>query len=157
MKDIHLSVHGRGILLYSPAAASHLAVQDNFLERSYSTPEQVLPLVYEGSLVAFQTGEGFFHLRLREGFPREAMDCMLRLGVHVSDGVLCFRDLYDLSDWEPDCPKDQHVELPDGYYHVTLCSDGDFSKNEVVIYVYLTPLEAMPALDFRGNLPVLFD
>ena len=156
MKDIHLSVHELGILMHSPSAASHLSLHDNFLEDSFLTPEQVLPFIYQGSLVAFQTGDGYFHLKLREGYPTEPKQYMLRLGVHVTDGVLYFRDLYDCYDWDPNCAEEQQVHLGNGYYHVTLCSDGDFSTNEVVIFVYLNQLEEMPSLDFRGNVPVLF-
>lgn len=156
MKNIHLSVHGFGILMYSPFAAQRISLNQNFLEESFATPKQVLPFVQEGSLVAFQTGDGFFHLRLRKGYPDDKLSHMLRLAVEVRDETLCFRDLYDCYQWSPDCPSEQQVALGNGFYHVTLCSDGNFAQNEVTIFVYINQLDHMPLLDFRESLPVLF-
>lgn len=156
MHDIHLNVHAFGILVYSPYAGAPIATGANFLDQNFSTAEQVLPFVYEGSLVAFQTGDGFYRLRFRLGYPTEYLKHMLRLGVLVKDSRLCFRDLYDLYEWQPECPSTQELKLADGYYHLTICSEGDFSQNEVEIFVYLNPLEEMPALDFHGTVPVLF-
>ena len=156
MNDIHLNVHGFGILVYSPYAAAQIISGANFLEQSFSTPEQALPYIYSGSLVAFQTGDGFYQLKFRTGYPVEHQTYMLRLAVLVKDRSLCFRDLYDLYDWNPDCPADQKLEVDDGYYHLTLASSRDFSQNEMAIMVYLAPLGEMPSLDYRGNLPVLF-
>lgn len=156
MNDIHLNVHGFGVLVYSPYAGDQIPPNSNFLVQSFSTPEQVLPFVYEGSLVAFQTGDGFYHLKLRQGYPDTYLRHMLRLGVLVKDSTLCFRDMYELYHWSPDCSSDQKLRVDDGHYHLTVCSEGDFSQNEVEILIYLNPLDEMPKLDFRGGVPVLF-
>ncbi|MEW4452016.1 hypothetical protein AB1L30_04960 [Bremerella sp. JC817] len=159
MNDIHLNVHGLGVFLYSPFAAETIAPHSNFLEQRFLTPEQVLPFVYEGTLVAFQTGEGFFRLRFRQGYPaypEEYLTYMLRLAVLVKGGKLCFRDLSDLYDWNPHCSQEQQLSLDDGYYHLSVCSNRDLTQDEIDILIYLNPLEEMPALDFRGNVPVLF-
>jgi hypothetical protein len=37
----------------------------------------------------------------------------------VLDGRLCFRDLYDLMNWEPECPDAQTVSFVNGFYRVT--------------------------------------
>ncbi len=56
---------------------------------------------------------------------------MIRLAVEVRGGSLQFGDLFWLSDWNPDFPQDQILSLPDGYYHITVCT----RRPELVILI----------------------
>jgi hypothetical protein len=56
-------------------------------------------------------------------------------------------------DWNPVCPSAQRIDLANGYYHVTLCSSTPPSGvlgDDQVIFVFLQPLAAMPALATTG-------
>jgi hypothetical protein len=56
-------------------------------------------------------------------------------------------------DWQPECPAEQTIELNDGFYHVTLCSDapesGILGDNQT-IDVFFQKLEAFPTLAKHG-------
>ena len=56
-------------------------------------------------------------------------------------------------DWVPQCPPEHVLELDDGIYHVTLCSDvpesGVIGDNQH-IDVYLHPLNKFPRLATEG-------
>ena len=94
---------------------------------------------------------------MREGYPDDQTlldaEFRLRLGLHVVDGIVCFRDLYDLTDWDPACPDAQQAELANGYYEVTLCSStppsGVLGDGQVIL-VYLQRVAAMLDLARQG-------
>src|SRR5688500_9807162 len=110
--EIALDVSGLGIILYSPSHAKHIAAGTDYLEADYTTAAQVQQHIQQGTIVGFGTGSsGTFLLRMRSGYPDDehidSSDFKLRLGVSVVDELLCFRDLYDLLDWDPTCPTGQ--------------------------------------------------
>lgn len=157
-QELVLEVAGLGIILYSPAHALHIREGENYLRANYLDGPQVQRHLQAGTIVGFGTDSpGTFVLNLRTGYPDEAArgwaNMMLRLGVHVAGGRLCFRDLYDLMEWSAEAPEAQTVELADGYYHVTLCSrvpDSGILGDRQVILVYLQPLDRMPDLAKTG-------
>src|SRR4051794_5988551 len=127
-RSIVLDIVGLGIVLYSPLSASHIAEGEDYLGSHYATEWQVQAHVQEGSIVGFATGSpGTYSLKFHSGYPDrrfvEDCDCKLRLGLHCRGGLVCFRDLYDLMDWQANCPPQQLLELEDGFYHVTLCAN----------------------------------
>jgi len=66
---------------------------------------------------------------------------------------VCFRDLYDLMDWHLECPQDEMLDLRDGFYQVTVCSNLLASRclgDEQEIDFYLQPLVAFPSLAREG-------
>lgn len=157
-RTIKLQIAGLGIVFYSPASAAHITEGENYFAAHYKTDEQVQPHIQEGSLVGFATGSpGDYELRFHEGYPTEKFvresTFKLRLGLRCSDGVVCFRDLYDLFEWSAECPPAQMLTLPDGIYHVTLCSNvprsGIIGDNQE-IHVYLQLLDRFPALAREG-------
>src|SRR5207253_2874704 len=95
------------------------------------------------------------------GYPDNAYmkhcEFKLRLGLRCRGGTVCFRDLYNLRAWRNACPSEQIISLPDGDYHITLCSDrpdsGTLGDNQV-IDVYVQRLDAFPRLKYEG-LPIL--
>jgi hypothetical protein len=155
---IPLEITGLGVLLYSPWAVRHIRKGDDYLKSHYWEPEEVLKHVYEGSLVGIGTGSpGQFVLELRSGYPEEPTiekaEFKLRLGIRVEGDQLCLRDLYDLSEWEPDCPANQTLKITNGIYHVTVFGDRPPSGilgDHQTIWIFLNPLDQMPALRYEG-------
>jgi hypothetical protein len=161
-KEIVLDIVGLGIVFYSPGAARHIAEGDNYLASNYTTAQQVQSHIQKGTIVGFGTASpGTFILKFHSGYPDETSlqncDYKLRLGLHCPGGLVCFKDLYELMDWHADCPPNQVLELDDGFYHVTLCSNRPASgvlgdKQEIL--VYLQKLDAFPRLAKEG-IPML--
>lgn len=157
-KQIRLEITGIGIVFYSPSSAAHIKQGEDYLSSEYTSEHQVQTHIQKGSLVGFGTGSpGVFVLRFHSGYPTddalERCEFTLRLGLQCVGGEVCFRDLYDLMDWNPNCPQTQILELEDGVYHVTLCShlppSGTLGDNQV-IDVYLNKLDQFPLLTNEG-------
>jgi len=157
-EKIELQIAGIGIILYSPASASHISEGENYLESSYMTDDQVQRHIQSGSVVGFGTGSpGTFTIFIRDGYPPDDVfaenEFKLRLGVHVKGGILCFRDLFDLIDWTVECPPRQRAAFADGDYHITLCSRRPASGivgDQQVILAYFNRLPAFPKLRNEG-------
>jgi len=155
---VELDISGLGIIFYSPAHAAHIGEGEDYLTSSYATDEDVQRHVQSGTIVGFATGtSGQFILNfISGGPPDEAVmkaDFKLRLGLHCTGGMVCVRDLYDLLDWEPECPEEQVIRLEDGFYRLTLCSDTPASGvlgDGQEIDVYLESWERLPDLARQG-------
>lgn len=161
-REMRLEISGIGIIFYSPKATEHIAEGSNYLATNYTTEQQVQSHLQTGSIIGFGTGSpGTFILRFQNGYPDEMFlqesECKLRLGLDCRGGLVCFRDLYDLMEWRDECPPTQTLELEDGYYHITLCSDrpasGILGDNQEIGF-YLQKLDEFPALAKQG-IPVL--
>ena len=158
-KDIvHINISGLGIILYSRFAVLHISDDEDYFTMNYQSPEQVLAHIYKGTIVGFCTSSpGNYILKFFRGYPDDVFlasnEFKLRLGIHVKEGKIFIRDLYDLMAWSSECPENQSIEVDDGFYHVTLCSNvpdsGVLGDNQVV-FVYLKKLDAMPKLYFKG-------
>jgi hypothetical protein len=153
-----LDIAGLGIVFHSPVFAEHIPEGADYLASSYATEQQVQSHIQQGTIVSFGTGtSGTFTLNFCTGYPEKSFlqscEFKLRLGLHCRGGVVCFRDLYELMDWHADCPANRTLELDDGFYHVTLCSNppasGILGDNQA-ISVYLEKLPALPKLASRG-------
>jgi hypothetical protein len=161
-RQIRMDIAGLGIVFYSPKNVEHIREGDDYLQANYLTDKQVQSHIQKGSLVGFGTGSpGVFVLTFHSGYPTNAFvgesDFKLRLGLHCVGGIVCFRDLYDLMQWTSECPPEQALELEDGVYHVTLCSNRPESGiigDTQVIHVYLQELDSFPALA-KGGIPHL--
>jgi hypothetical protein len=161
MTQMTIDIAGLGIIMYSPSSAAHIAEDANYLEERYWDPRDVQEHIQAGSIVAFATGTpGRFHLRTHDGYPDpktlEASEFKLRLGLR-SDGVVVFRDLYDLMEWTAEFPEEQAIALEAGVYHVTLCSSTPSSGilgDDQVVDVYFQALDRFPALA-REGIPTL--
>lgn len=84
--------------------------------------------IQKGTLVGGGTGTpGTFILKLHSGCSPEAYlhgcEFKLRLVLHCVGGVVSFRDLFELLEWNDHCPEGQIAELEDAFYHVILCSE----------------------------------
>jgi len=157
-----LPISGLGIIFYSPRSVEHIPPGSNYLRSNYLKSDQVLAHNQKGTIVGFSTGSpGTYHLRFHEGDPNdrslEVATYKLRLGLHCTDGAVCFRDLYDLINWRRDCPRKQMVSLDDGFYEVTLCSSLPASGiigDDQVIDFHLNRTSELPKLT-KSGMPVL--
>ena len=157
-KEIELQIAGVGIIFHSPDSALHISEGEDYLTSSYTSEEDIQKHIQAGSIVGFGTSSpGTFLLRFHDGYPtndalRKA-EFKLRLGLQCRGGLACFRDLFELLDWQADCPREQCLDLADGYYHVTLQSDrpssGRIGDNQIIEF-YLHPLESFPRLSKQG-------
>ncbi len=96
------------------------------------------------------------------GYPSEDVlkeyPVSIRLGLDVRGGSVQFCDLFWLSNWNPDFPQDQIVAMPDGCYHVTVCTglpeSGYWGENQTIL-LYFHKVDTMPELTWKG-VPYLF-
>src|SRR5262249_1383943 len=147
--DIRLHINDVGIIFFSPESVKHIEEGEDYFTANYSTPDKVLSHVLQGTLVGFCTGTpGDFILRFHCGYPDNAYlkhcEFALRLGFRCVGGTVCFRDLHDLRAWSKSCLPQQTLSLPDGTYHVTVCSDRPDSGtlgDDQLIDIYFQPLE----------------
>jgi hypothetical protein len=159
---IVMDIAGPGIIFHSPTFTNHIAEGEDYLSENYTTEDQVQAHIQIGTIVGFGTGTpGTFVLRFCDGYPNDALlstcQCKLRLGLHCSGGLICFRDLYELMNWRAHCSSDRTLQLEDGFYHVTLCSNppasGVLGDNQDVLF-YLQKLSDFPSLRNEG-IPML--
>jgi hypothetical protein len=164
MREIALDISGLGFILYSPPAVSHIPEGSNYLEEHFWQPEDVARHVMACQLTAFCTGTpGSFRLKFLDG-PRDegavdAADFKLRLGLQVHEGVICVRDLYDLTRWFAECPTDQQIQIPDGWYRLTVyssCPKSGILGDDQVIEIHLERTSGSPLLRWEG-VPSLCD
>lgn len=152
-----IDVTGLGIIMYSPSSAAHIAEGQDYLTEHYWDDDDVQEHIQAGTIVGFGTSSpGTFVLRCHAGYPDDgrlaAAGFKLRLGIRC-DGIVVFRDLYDLTDWIGQYPSDQAISLPAGIHHVTLASDLPASGvlgDHQIIDVYFQPLREFPALARQG-------
>jgi len=157
-KDIALTIAGMGIIMYSPVFAEHISEGEDYFTSHYSDERSVQEHIQKGTIVGFATGSpGIYVLKFHSGYPDDdllkACDYKYRLGLTVSGGFICVRDLFDLIQWARECPQSHRLILDDGYYHVTLCSNrppsGILGDNQV-IDVYMQKLDRFPELLKEG-------
>ena len=155
---MELDISGLGIIFYSPAHAGHIGEGEDYLTSSYLTDQDVQRHVQAGTIVGFATGTpGRFVLNFISGrAPDEALmkaEFLLSLPLACVGGRVCVRDLYDLLDWEAECPEEQVIHVEDGYYRLLLCSDTPTSGvlgDGQEIDVYFEPWDQLPELVEEG-------
>lgn len=157
-KEIKLDISGLGIIIYSDFAVKHIKEDEDYFSSHYESDRQVLKHVYKGSIVGFCTSSpGSYTLKIKDGYPDEneieLYEFTMRLGIQVKGGRVYFRDLYDLMEWTHQCQEDQIMDLSDGFYHITLCTNipetGVIGDNQI-INIYFNKLDKMPKLKFDG-------
>jgi hypothetical protein len=155
---MRLEIEGLGIIMYSPFAVVDILEQESYFSQHYATPEQVQQHIQAGTIVSFGTSSsGTYLLDFVSGYPDEDTlrdnEFKLRLGVEVRDGLLCVGDVFDLMDWTKEIPPERIVEIEDGFYHISLCSNTPASGiigDSQEILVYMNKLESMPKLANLG-------
>ncbi|WP_394903739.1 hypothetical protein [Clostridium butyricum] len=157
IKQIILDIEGLGIILYSDFAVKHIEDDEDYLSESYDTPQQVAKHVNKGTIVGFCTGSpGTYILDIHNGYPSNQeiriSDLKLQLGIEVRDNRICFKDLYDLMEWDSESDV-EFVEVENGYYLVTLCGNipmSGIAGDEQFINVYLTKVQTMPEVHYEA-------
>ena len=156
--DIRISIDGLGIVLHSGGVAKSIPENFNYLKNEYWESEKVGEHVRKGDMVGFCTGSsGNYILKFREGNPDAKIELeypiAIALGIHVDDGKIYIRDLYDLLEWHSKCDEKLQINVENGYYHIILQTQvpesGILGDNQI-IYVYLTKTEKMPLLMWKG-------
>lgn len=161
-KEIKLAIQGIGIIMYSDFAIEHIKEGDNYLQQSYWQPSQVTNHILKGTIVGFCTGSsGEYTLKFHKGYPEDISnyEYVIRLGIEVRDRKIHFRDLYDLMSWTRKNPSEQSIDIENGFYHITLCTnipESGIIGDRQEIYVYLNKLDKMPELNYLG-VPQLCD
>jgi len=158
IKSFELEMVGFGFILCSPFSTSAIAEGEDYLESSFEKPALVEQQALDGKIVGVSTGTpGRFLFEVFEGYPpNENLDSYkykLRLGVEVRDRTLQIRDLFDLMEWEANCPNEQKIDIDNGFYHITLLSNDPQSGipgDNQSILVYLQKLNEMPQLNIQG-------
>ena len=158
MHEVAMNIQGLGFVLYSPSALSHVQQGSDYLQEHFTRPSDIARHVMEGEITTFCTGSpGFFKLLFKIGVPDEealqASEYKLRLGLHVHDSAVFVRDVYDLMEWNADCPQDQQLSVEDGWYRLTVVSSppatavlGDGQEIEI----FLERVDNRPLLRWEG-------
>lgn len=162
-QNIDLEIDGMGIVMYSSETVKGIEEGYDYLMNEYSDPAKVAAHLKKGDMVGFCTGSGGrFILKLRNGYPdasvSESNPIAIRLGIEVRDERICFIDLFWLSEWYDNCPSEQTIAVPNGFYHVTVLTHKPKSGiwgDDQEIYIYLNRLSEMPQLSWSG-VPQLF-
>lgn len=120
---IYLALDGLGIIFYSPWAVQHIPPGTDYLGASFLQPEDIARHVNASSLTGFGTGgSGNYDLIVSFDAPDaeelQRAQFKVELGLEVRDETVCFRDLYELICWQPECPPGQSLRFPDGFYRV---------------------------------------
>lgn len=157
-EEMILNISGMGIIMYSDFSVSNIKDGEDYFSANYQNAEQVVKHIYEGSIVGFSTSSsGTYKLKFKKGYPRESevkhFDYKLRLAIEVRDERICIRDLFDLMNWQKECPDNQCISVSNGFYHITLC--GNMPKSGILgddqeIFVYLEKLVTLPELKYNG-------
>ena len=176
-KDMVLSPVGLGFVFYSKGAVKDIPIGENYLEKEYWDGEKVGDHIRKGDIVSICHGinSGEYELRFRSGYPddkiAEKYRAHLRLFIEVVGNEINVIDLYQMMNWQDNCPKEQQIEVEPGIYHLTFCGDASTftAKDELsdeeydallekpcVIYVHINRLEAIPENTWQGGVPYLW-
>jgi len=188
-QDMVLQVTGLGMVFYSEGAVKDIPVGEDYLNKEYWDGQKVGNHIRKGDIVAICTGRDAdeYELRFRSGYPddeiSEQYPAHLRLFIEVIGDAIQVIDLYDLMDWQDNCPKEQQIELEPGFYHLTFAgekprfalrqelgdeeyesyidslSDAEYDalmEKPGVIYVYVNRLENRPQSNWKGGVPYFY-
>ena len=157
-QQFQLSIAGLGIIFYAPHAVRHIEEGEDYLGEHYSKPKDVIPHIYEGSIVGVATGSpGIFHLNIYQ-YVQPDLDALqpdyaLKLCLKVTEHTVYFRDLYVLLSWEAETESDIKVDMEDGNYEVIVCSwlpeSGIRGKHQQVDF-YFNKTDKLPQLRYEG-------
>ena len=161
--EVQLDIDGMGIVFFSAETMKDVIPDTDFLSSEFTSPQQIADHIKKGDITAFCTGSsGSFDIHFFEGYPSvdilEKFPVSIRLALDVQGGSIQFCDLFWLSKWNTDFPKNQMIELPDGYYEMTVCTclpESGYWGDEQTIYIYFNKVDKIPELTWTG-VPYLF-
>ena len=152
---VYVECGGLGIIFYSPWAVRHIRPDTDYLEQSFLAGLDIARHVNASSLTGFGHGSpGDYELVITHQAPdAEALgraEFKVELGLEVRDGTVCFRDLYDLIRWDPECPPDQSIGMPDGFYRVIAYTTATPSDQTQFVHMSFLRVAEKPELRFDG-------
>lgn len=155
---ILLSTAGLGIFFYSPFAVAHIHEGEDYFSTSFQNPSKVADHAMKGDIATFCTGSGGdFQLVVYDGNMDDdgvqAAEFSVRLCLEVRGSEVCFRDLYDLMDWNNECPASQKLRFANGYYRITVYSstpESGIIGNDQIIYLHFEKVNEKPAVKWDG-------
>ena len=158
LKKISLFIDGMGMVLYSPFAVKKISAGSDFLTKGLWNPEDVKRQVESCRIVPFCTGSpGHYIINCYEGLPDadylSKFKYILQLGIIVRNDTVCIRDLFDFIQWEPDCPQEQKITIPSGYYVMTICSStpaSGITGDDQLIEIHFLKIDFFPAAKVNG-------
>lgn len=156
-KNIELDIMGLGWIMYSQSAVEEIEEGEDYLESHYWEPEFVADQVNNGKIVGVCTDPGSYQFHIKLGYPSDDMivnaKFKLPLGIVVTNGMVCIRDLYDLMDWEKDCPKEQQIPLENGNYEIIVLSNvpnSGYYGYDQRVFLYFHKVDELPQLRYKG-------
>jgi hypothetical protein len=163
--ELPISLLSGSLVFFSPASVQWIEDGYDFFTNCYSKASQVVALINDGLIGAVDFGnQGTFWLSpmpksgLSDVELSEQQFCF-EMGLAVMGGRVCFRDLYDLYQWESDLSGAQSFELADGFYKVTLATtvspELGPGAEQRVLFIY-EQMAAMPFFEWQG-IPRLYD
>lgn len=180
-KDIVLEPEGLGIVFYSEGAVKDIPIGEDYLNKEYWDSKKVGDHIRKGDIVSICTGcdSDEYELRFRSGYPSneiaEQYPAHLRLFIEVVGNEIKVMDLYDLMDWQNDCPKEHQIEVEQGFYHLTFSAEAprfaqleglndeehdklldELSERPSIIYIHVNRLEEAPERKWKGGVPNLY-
>jgi hypothetical protein len=153
-----LHLEGPGFVVYSPFAMATIGAGASFLDEHFTEPADVAAAVRAGRLAGCCTGSpGTYHVELIDGAPDMGMlaryPWWIRLALEVRESTVCVRDLFDFARWNPTCPSEQKIGMPDGFYRLAVgtrpTNSGIVGDNQDVAILF-ERVEALPVLTWTG-------
>lgn len=160
---IKLEVDGMGIAFFSPKTMEYVECGSDFLNDEFTNPKQIKEHLKKGDIAAFCTGGGGeYTIHCLEGNPSDDImnnyPVTAKLVLEVKGGSVQFCDIFWLSDWSLDFPKEQIISLDDGFYNISAFTrmpvSGYWGDNQE-IYLYFDKVDKISDFDIQG-LPYLY-
>lgn len=125
IKSMKVIIDGMGFVVYSPFAVKKIPTGEDFLTKGLWSPEDVKKQVESCQIIPFCTGSpGDYTINCYEGLPSQdylkKFEFTLQLRIIVRNDTVCLRDLFDFMRWDPICPDAQMINIPSGYYVMTI-------------------------------------
>jgi hypothetical protein len=155
--ELHPYIAGLGIIFYSPFAVAHINPGSDYLRTSFWNPADVARHVVNCEIACVCTGNpgDWYHIVAYDGnldqVAMQSAKYAIRLGVEIRDQTLCFRDLNDFLNWNPQCPPEQQFTIDDGYYRVTAYTTPQgIDAGDKNVYLHFEKTGARPQLKWDG-------
>lgn len=153
-----LDLAGPGFVVYSPFAMTDVVPGAAFLREHYTEPADVAASVRAGRVAGCCTGSpGTYNVEIIDGALDHFMHALctwwINLALEVRDRTVCVRDLFDLTRWEPVCPADQTITIPDGFYRLavgTRPTNSGVVGDDQDLVIAFEPVDSLPELTWTG-------
>lgn len=138
-----------GIAFFSPKTMEYVECGSDFLNDEFINPEQIKEHLKKGDIATFCTGGGGdYIIHCLGGNPSDDImnnyPITTKLVLEVKGGSFQFGDIFWLSDWDLDFPKEQIMSLDYGFYNISIFTympvSGCWGDNRE-IYIYFNKVD----------------